>query len=181
MSTVLSKDRDNESPRPRVAHDLVWEAEKLAEKYILIETCSDRGLYRMHQWERGWGGRSCLQKAWDLRFVLILEREQVFVSQGGKGDRQMGKVLKETMYSIIGYLGNHSRFCRCLCLSIRMFYKDHLTGEDAAPPLTLFQLFAFSNQGHSSPRELGFCSQKSLLQSVEQHEEEITNRPAKSF
>lgn len=153
-----------------------WQRSTSWLKLALIEVCtgciSGKG---------GGGGRSCLQKAWDLRFVLILEREQVFVSQGGKGDRQMGKVLKETMYSIIGYLGNHSRFCRCLCLSIRMFYKDHLTGEDAAPPLTLFQLFAFSNQGHSSPRELGFCSQQSLLQSVEQHEEEITNRPAKSF
>lgn len=67
MSTVLSKDRDNESPRPRVAHDLVWEAEKLAEKYILIETCSDRGLYRMHQWERGWGWEKLLAEGLGLK------------------------------------------------------------------------------------------------------------------
>lgn len=53
MSTVLSKDRGNESPRPRAAHSLVWEAEKLAEKYIVMENCSDGGLHRMHQLERG--------------------------------------------------------------------------------------------------------------------------------
>lgn len=92
----------------------------------------------------------------------------------------MGKVLKKTMCSIIGDLGNDSMFCRCLCLSINIFKKDHLTGEDAAPPLTLFQLFAFSNQWHSSTRELGFCSQQSPLQSIEQHEE-IINRPTTNF
>lgn len=52
MSTVLTKDRDNDSPRPKVAHGLVWDAEKWAEEYILIETCSDRSLYRIHQLER---------------------------------------------------------------------------------------------------------------------------------
>lgn len=64
-STVLTKDRDNDSPRPQVAHSLVWEAEKLAEKYILIESCSDRGVCTGRiSWKKGWGLGSCLQKTW---------------------------------------------------------------------------------------------------------------------
>lgn len=65
-STVLTKDRDDDSPRPQAAHRLVWEAEKLAEKYILIETCSHRGMYTMHQLERGLGGRGRLAEGLDL-------------------------------------------------------------------------------------------------------------------
>lgn len=55
-------------PDPWVAHSLVWEAEKLAEKYILIEMCSDRGLYSTHPLERGmgWGVRELLAESLDL-------------------------------------------------------------------------------------------------------------------
>lgn len=52
----------NDSPRPQVAHSWVWEGEKLAEKYILIETVVlQRTAQDVIICKEGWEG--CLPEA----------------------------------------------------------------------------------------------------------------------
>lgn len=65
-----------------------------------METCSDRGLDRIHQLERGQGvGEAACRRlgltSRFLRFTLILEREQVFVGQRGKGRQPNGEGSEE--------------------------------------------------------------------------------------
>lgn len=89
-STELTKDRDNDSHRPQVTHGLVWETEKLAEKYILIEICSDKGLYRMHQMERGLWEAGLLAEGLDLS----LKQSRCLLAKGEKEKCQVGKAWK---------------------------------------------------------------------------------------
>lgn len=91
---------NDSSPRTRVAHSWVWEAEKLAEKYILIEACPYRCLHRTHHpW---WGLGGLLAGGRDLDF-----KEAGFASQAGKGTG-VGKALKTTMCWVSGYPENHT-------------------------------------------------------------------------
>lgn len=65
-----------------------------------METCSDRGLDRIHQLERGQevGEAACRRLGLTSRFLsftLILEREQVFVGQRGKGRQPNGEGSEE--------------------------------------------------------------------------------------